>query len=106
MTSVLVVGVSASALWIAALMYALRMFAITGFYHRYFSHRSFKTSRVGQFVFGVIGVLPTMLVYRFGTVLRAIVACGWFGIQTYIGGSAIYAVVRVFAGVFDGISHD
>jgi stearoyl-CoA desaturase (delta-9 desaturase) len=31
------------------------MFAITGFYHRYFSHRTFKTSRVGQFIFGVLG---------------------------------------------------
>ncbi|HMI38167.1 MAG TPA: acyl-CoA desaturase, partial [Steroidobacteraceae bacterium] len=35
--------------------YLLRMFAITGFYHRYFSHRTFKTSRVGQFVFGLLG---------------------------------------------------
>jgi stearoyl-CoA desaturase (delta-9 desaturase) len=31
------------------------MFAITGFYHRYFSHRTFKTSRVGQFIFGLLG---------------------------------------------------
>jgi stearoyl-CoA desaturase (delta-9 desaturase) len=35
--------------------YAVRMFAITAFYHRYFSHRSFKTSRVAQFIFGVLG---------------------------------------------------
>jgi len=35
--------------------YVLRMFAITGFYHRYFSHRSFKTSRVAQFVFALLG---------------------------------------------------
>ncbi len=27
--------------------------------------------------------------------LRAIVACGWFGIQTWIGGSAIYSMVLV-----------
>jgi stearoyl-CoA desaturase (Delta-9 desaturase) len=33
----------------------VRMFAITGFYHRYFSHRSFKTSRIGQFIFGLLG---------------------------------------------------
>src|SRR5512143_3180289 len=26
--------------------------------------------------------------------LRAIVACGWFGIQTWIGGAAIYNIVR------------
>jgi stearoyl-CoA desaturase (delta-9 desaturase) len=31
------------------------MFAITGFYHRYFSHRTFKTSRAGQFIFGLLG---------------------------------------------------
>ena len=35
---------------IALLSYVVRMFAITAFYHRYFSHRSFKTSRLVQFV--------------------------------------------------------
>lgn len=29
--------------------------------------------------------------------LRAIVACGWFGIQTWIGGKAIYYMIRVWA---------
>ena len=52
---VLWTGVSATALWVAAALYALRMFAITGFYHRYFSHRTFRTSRVVQFVFAVLG---------------------------------------------------
>jgi NCS1 family nucleobase:cation symporter-1 len=28
-------------------------------------------------------------------VLRALVACGWFGIQTWIGGQAIYAMLRI-----------
>lgn len=28
--------------------------------------------------------------------LRAIVACGWFGIQTWIGGKAIYYMIRVW----------
>jgi len=28
--------------------------------------------------------------------LRAIVACGWFGIQTWIGGGAIYTIVLIF----------
>ena len=28
--------------------------------------------------------------------LRALVACGWFGIQTWIGGDAIYKIVGVF----------
>ena len=36
--------------------------------------------------FGVLGAnLPAML--------RALVACGWFGIQTWIGGEAIYAMM-------------
>src|SRR3977135_3111186 len=39
----------------AIIAYLLRMFAITGFYHRYFSHRTLKTSRVGQFIFGMLG---------------------------------------------------
>ena len=49
------VGWSRVAVGTAIVLYAARMLAITGFYHRYFSHRSFKTSRVGQFVFGVLG---------------------------------------------------
>src|SRR3954469_23868597 len=28
--------------------------------------------------------------------LRALVACGWFGIQTWIGGDAIYKILGVF----------
>lgn len=49
------VGVSATAVWIAVALYAIRMFALTGFYHRYFSHRTFRTSRAMQFVFALIG---------------------------------------------------
>jgi stearoyl-CoA desaturase (delta-9 desaturase) len=52
---VLWVGVSSIALIVALALYAVRMFAITGFYHRYFSHRTFRTSRVLQFVFALIG---------------------------------------------------
>ena len=48
-------GVSTTALVVAGIAYVVRMFAITGFYHRYFSHRSFKTSRAGQFIFGLLG---------------------------------------------------
>jgi stearoyl-CoA desaturase (delta-9 desaturase) len=53
--AVIWVGISPIAIIVAALAYLVRMFAITGFYHRYFSHRSFKTSRLGQFVFGLLG---------------------------------------------------
>ncbi len=40
-------------------------------------------------------------------VLRALVACGWFGIQTWIGGQAIYSMLRIlwpaFADVTGGV---
>ena len=49
------VGWSPVAVWVAVFLYALRMFAITGFYHRYFSHKAFKTSRMMQFIFAIIG---------------------------------------------------
>ncbi|MBM4225782.1 MAG: acyl-CoA desaturase, partial [Gammaproteobacteria bacterium] len=49
------VGWSPIAVTVAVIAYLVRMFAITGFYHRYFSHRSFKTSRAGQFIFGLLG---------------------------------------------------
>ncbi|MST01277.1 MAG: acyl-CoA desaturase [Pedosphaera sp.] len=49
------VGVSWVAAIAAILFYFIRMFAVTGFYHRYFSHRTFKTSRVAQFVFALLG---------------------------------------------------
>lgn len=32
------------------------------------------------------------------SVLRALVACGWFGIQTWVGGSAIYQLTDVMTG--------
>jgi stearoyl-CoA desaturase (delta-9 desaturase) len=53
--AVIWVGWSPVAVISAVAFYVLRMFAITAFYHRYFSHRSFKTSRVAQFIFGVLG---------------------------------------------------
>lgn len=49
------VGFSWFALGVAVFLYLARMFAITGFYHRYFSHKSFKTSRVLQFLFALLG---------------------------------------------------
>ena len=36
-------------------LYLLRMFAITAGYHRYFAHRSYKTSRVFQFLLAFVG---------------------------------------------------
>ncbi len=45
---------------------------------------------------------PVFIRAPFGTrganipaLLRAVVACGWFGIQTWIGGQAIYAMLKV-----------
>jgi stearoyl-CoA desaturase (delta-9 desaturase) len=52
---VFVVGWSPIAVATAIILYAVRMFAISGFYHRYFSHKAFKTSRITQFIFSVIG---------------------------------------------------
>lgn len=49
------VGVSAGAVGVAVALYALRMFAITAFYHRYFSHQAFRTGRVVQFAFALLG---------------------------------------------------
>ena len=43
------------AIGICAFLYFLRMFGITAGYHRYFSHRSYKTSRVVQFLLAWIG---------------------------------------------------
>ena len=47
---VLWTGFPAYAVWMCVILYVVRMFAITGGFHRYFSHRSYKTSRVFQFV--------------------------------------------------------
>lgn len=48
-------GISWFAVAAAVVLYLARMFAITAFYHRYFSHRAFKTSRLAQFLFAVMG---------------------------------------------------
>lgn len=57
--AVLWVGFSTTAVVVAAMLYFLRMFAITAFYHRYFSHKAFRTSRVMQFIFAVLGASAT-----------------------------------------------
>jgi len=48
-------GVSGRALVLCLALYVIRMFGITAGYHRYFSHRSYRTSRVFQFVLAWIG---------------------------------------------------
>lgn len=46
---------------------------------------------IGRASFGTKGIhLPALV--------RAIVACGWFGIQTWIGGLAIYAIFNALTG--------
>lgn len=50
-------GISTSAVIFAALMYFIAMFGVTAGYHRYFSHKSFKTSRVVQFILALLGTL-------------------------------------------------
>jgi len=52
---ILWVGWSPIAVGAAIGLYALRAFFVTAFYHRYFSHRTYRTSRVAQAVFGVLG---------------------------------------------------
>lgn len=53
--AVIWVGWSWFAVVFAIALYGIRMFAITGFYHRYFAHKAFQTSRVGQFMFALLG---------------------------------------------------
>jgi NCS1 family nucleobase:cation symporter-1 len=46
--------------------------------------------------FGVLGAnVPALL--------RAFVACGWFGIQTWIGGWAIYKILTVYLPAWEGL---
>ena len=57
--SVIWVGWSPVAVGVAFGFYALRMVAITAFYHRYFAHKTFKTTRITQFIFALIGSAAT-----------------------------------------------
>jgi stearoyl-CoA desaturase (delta-9 desaturase) len=47
-------GASVTTLALCFGLYLLRMFAVTAGNHRYFSHRSYKTSRLGQFLLAVV----------------------------------------------------
>ena len=57
--AVIWVGVSAAAVWVAVGSYLLRAFAVSAFYHRGFSHRAFKTGRMTQFAFALLGAAAT-----------------------------------------------
>ena len=47
--------------------------------------------------FGILGAnVPALL--------RALVACGWFGIQTWIGGGAIYKILAIYVPALDGLA--
>ncbi|MEQ9264557.1 MAG: NCS1 family nucleobase:cation symporter-1 [Balneolaceae bacterium] len=46
---------------------------------------------LGRVSFGTRGI-------HLASILRAIVACGWFGVQTWIGGLAIYAIFIALTG--------
>src|SRR5215467_15330416 len=48
--------------------------------------------------FGVLGA-------NFAALLRALVACGWFGIQTWIGGEAINTLIATLAPAWAQIPH-
>ncbi|MEK8024231.1 MAG: NCS1 family nucleobase:cation symporter-1 [Candidatus Hydrogenedentota bacterium] len=55
---------------------------------------------------------PVLVRASFGTlgsnvpaILRALVACGWFGIQTWIGGSAIYELVKIVSPGIEAAPH-
>ncbi len=48
--------------------------------------------------FGVLGA-------NFAAVLRALVACGWFGIQTWIGGEAINTLITTLAPGWGKVAH-
>lgn len=46
---------------------------------------------IGRSSFGYLGI-------HIPSIVRAIVACGWFGIQTWIGGLAVYAIFCAITG--------
>jgi stearoyl-CoA desaturase (delta-9 desaturase) len=52
-------GVTTTSIVLCVALYVVRMFGVTAGYHRFFSHRSFKTSRVGQFLFAILAMSST-----------------------------------------------
>ena len=49
------IGVNGTCLIFCLSSYFIRMFAITAFFHRYFSHNTFKTSKIVEILFGLLG---------------------------------------------------
>jgi stearoyl-CoA desaturase (delta-9 desaturase) len=56
---VFVVGAPTEALILCAVTYSMRVVGITGVYHRYFAHKTYKTSRIFQFILAYIGTAST-----------------------------------------------
>jgi len=46
---------------------------------------------IGRAAFGTMGI-------HIASVTRGVIACGWFGVQTWIGGLAIYAIFNAITG--------
>jgi stearoyl-CoA desaturase (delta-9 desaturase) len=55
--AILFTGTDARALVLCAVCYFIHLFGLTAGYHRYFAHRSYKTSRVFQFVLACLGCM-------------------------------------------------
>ncbi len=51
---------------------------------------------IGRSSFGIKGI-------HIAAIVRAVVACGWFGIQTWIGGLAVYAIYCALTGTEIGL---
>jgi stearoyl-CoA desaturase (delta-9 desaturase) len=51
---VVMLGWSWKGVALAVALYYVRMFGVTGGYHRYFSHKTYKTSRVFQFILALL----------------------------------------------------
>ncbi|MDH5366668.1 MAG: cytosine permease [Cyclobacteriaceae bacterium] len=54
---------------------------------------------IGRAAFGYKGI-------HIPSIVRAIVACGWFGVQTWIGGLAFYAIWNVISGTEGALGLD
>jgi stearoyl-CoA desaturase (Delta-9 desaturase) len=59
LVGVALTGFSWKGVALAVALYYVRMFGVTAGYHRYFSHRTFRTSRVFQFLLALLAVSST-----------------------------------------------